>query len=117
LKGSNTVEIWGSGKPRREFTFVTDVAEWISEKLANLKEFPERLNIGLGRDNSVKEFYEFAAEAVGYEGEFEFNTNMPDGIFSKLMDSSIASSKFDWSPTTSVAEGMELTYKWWRGTL
>ncbi len=117
LNGSYTVEIWGSGKPRREFTFVTDVAEWIGEKLARLKEFPERLNIGAGKDNSVKELYEFAAEAVGYEGKFEFNTSMPDGIFSKLMDSSMASSKFGWSPTTSVAKGMELTYKWWKGAL
>lgn len=117
LKGDETVEIWGSGKPRREFTYVSDVAEWISEIIARLRVLPERLNIGLGKDYSVSEYYEFAAKAVGFKGEFKFNTSMPDGILTKLMDSSIAMSKYGWHPTTAVDQGIDLTYKWWRNSI
>ena len=113
INNEESVEIWGSGKPRREFTYVLDVAEWITNQINNIASLPERINIGFGRDYSVSEYYELAAKTVGYKGKFTYNEDLPDGIFSKLMSSEIANRDFSWDPKTSIEEGMLQTYRWW----
>ena len=109
----STVEIWGTGRPRREFTYVFDVAEWIVSQSRNIAKLPEIMNLGCGEDKSILEFYETAARAVGFNGEFIFNQSMPDGISSKLMDSTVARENYSWRAKTDIELGMKKTYEWW----
>lgn len=110
---SESVEIWGSGQPRREFTFVGDVANWISSHLSEVSLFPEVMNIGSGKDYSITQFYEFAAEITNFDGIFKYNELMPDGIARKLLDSSKAREEFGWHAPTEIRQGMRQAYMWW----
>jgi GDP-L-fucose synthase len=114
-KESNSpkVEIWGSGKPRREFTFANDVSDWIADFLeTDSSSWPESLNLGYGVDQSVRELYEIAAEIVGWDGKFEFDNSKPDGAMDKLMDSSKAKKSNFWQPKTDVRSGIKRTIEW-----
>ena len=104
----NQIEMWGTGNVRREFTFINDVAEYISEVIFNLAEIPQIMNLGSGIDYSVKEYYDLVCEAADYKGKIVSNPTRPEGMLSKLMDSSIASQNA-WRPTTSIAVGIKLT--------
>lgn len=112
--GKNEVDVWGSGNPRREFTYVGDVSSWIAEIAVDTESLPETLNIGYGKDYSVREYYQFAGTALGYEGTFTYNKAMPDGVPSKLMNSGIAREYYDWNPTTGVQEGIKRSIDWLR---
>jgi GDP-L-fucose synthase len=111
IKGDSTIEIWGDGKARREFTYVGDVANWICENLREIPNFPSVMNLGFGSDFSVSDYYKFAAEAVGFTGGFSFDNSKPTGMAQKLMDSTIARDNFRWTPTTHPLDGMKLTYE------
>lgn len=110
--GASEVTIWGSGKPRREFTFVQDVAEWVCNHLNEVARLPEILNLGSGLNLSIHEYYESVASIVGFNGHFIFDPKMPDGTMSKLMNSSLARVKFAWDPKTSLNLGLKKTYDW-----
>lgn len=109
---SEVVEVWGTGEVRREFTYVDDLAEWIASKSSELSDLPPRLNVGFGLDYSVNEFYATALEVMGVNAKLSHDTTKPEGMKVKLMDSSLARSKFGWNPKTDVAEGIEKTYEW-----
>jgi len=109
---SEVVEVWGTGEVRREFTYVDDLAEWIASKSNGLSDLPPRLNVGFGLDYSVNEFYAKALEVMGVNAKLSHDTTKPEGMKVKLMDSSLARSKFGWDPKTDVAEGIEKTYEW-----
>ena len=85
VANSPTVEIWGTGGPRREFLHVDDLAD---ATIFALKQYEgeEHLNVGVGEDISIRELAELIAEVVGWRGEFAFNTSMPDGTPRKLLD-------------------------------
>ena len=104
----NQIEMWGTGNVRREFTFVNDVADYISEVIFNLEEIPQTMNLGSGIDYSVREYYDLVCEAADYKGEIVSNSTRPEGMLSKLMDSSIASQN-GWRPTTKIEVGIKLT--------
>lgn len=105
--------IWGSGKPRREFTFVTDVSTWISDfVVSDAKKWPLSLNLGYGKDYSVQELYRLAAQILGWEGEFELDLSKPDGAMDKLMDSSLARNSFSWNPKTDIETGIRQSIDW-----
>lgn len=104
------IEIWGSGRPRREFTFVTDVSQWLSEFIQTpASKWPESLNLGFGKDYSVKELYEMAADILGWKGDFVLDPSKPDGAMDKLMDSSKARAFFGWRPQTTIGDGIRRT--------
>lgn len=107
--GANFLDVWGDGTARREFTYVEDVAEWVARAAHGLADWPPLLNVGLGRDYSIREFYEFALETVGYECELSFDPSKPAGMHQKLMDSSLAAS-FGWDPPTDIRTGMAAAY-------
>lgn len=108
--GDSTVTIWGDGTARREFTYVVDLAEWIVTQATNLDNWPSLLNLGQGRDQSITEFYESAAETVGFVGGFEYDTSKPAGMHERILDSSAARA-LGWNPTTSIRSGMAEAYR------
>ena len=114
-EGKSEIEIWGSGKSRREFTYVEDVANWVVstviEKDTNL---PTLLNLGIGTDYTVNDYYQFVAEILNVNAEFTHNLNMPDGNSRKLMDSGLAR-KYGWNPQTHILVGLEKTIDWYQG--
>lgn len=111
MNKSKSLSVWGNGMARREFTFVDDVAKWVSEHIENFPELPSYLNLGYGRDFTINEFYAQAMLAVGYDVELQHDLEKPVGMLQKLMDSTLARSSHGWSPTTNLEEGMRKTYE------
>ena len=104
------VTLWGSGKPKREFLFVDDMAEAVVYALEN--ELPEYLyNVGSGKDITIKELAETIQKATGHQGEIIWDSEKPDGTPRKLMDVS-KMKKVGWEYTTELEEGIEKTYAW-----
>ncbi len=112
--GDDLVIIGGSGKPRREFTYVYDVSDWIASEISHLDKWPDLMNLGFGTDYSVEEFYQHAARVIDFTGKFKLDPSFADGMPTKLMDSSVAQENFGWSPKVSIDEGIRMTYEWWR---
>jgi GDP-L-fucose synthase len=102
------VEIWGTGKPLREFMYVDDLAAgclFLMQKY-DAKEF---VNIGTGEEISIKQLAETIADVTGFTGKIMFNSDMPDGTPRKLMDSSRIQS-LGWRPEISLKEGIAMAY-------
>ena len=106
------VVLWGSGKPRREFLFVDDLAE-AAVMLMQRYDDGEIINIGCGTDATIAEIASTVAEVTGFRGEIRFDTSMPDGTPQKLLD--IAPIReLGWAPRTSLTEGLRKTLHWYR---
>ncbi len=104
-----TVEIWGSGMPRREFLHVDDLADACFYLMQQYDE-AGLVNIGVGEDVSIKELAELIKDIVGYEGELTFNTEKPDGTPRKLLDVSKLHSR-GWQAKIGLREGIEKVYE------
>lgn len=110
IHGGKRVEIWGSGVPRREFIFSRDLAR-ACLFLMDAYEGHEPINIGVGRDWSIREIAEMIREVVGYPGELYFDHTKPDGMPAKLLDASRLAQMG--GPThTPIREALVLTYEW-----
>lgn len=105
-----SVELWGTGTPLREFLYVDDMADACVYLLENY-DGEEHVNIGTGKEVSIKELAETVREAVGYTGEIVWNTDMPDGTPRKLTDVSKLHG-LGWKHQVELKEGVELAYKW-----
>ena len=111
---AESVTLWGTGNPRREFIFSEDVADASiflmqqAEKLEN-----RHYNLGTGIDYSIKELAEHIAKVIGYEGEILWDTSKPDGTPRKLLDSSRLLA-LGWEPSTLFEEGLSATYQWFK---
>ncbi len=109
-KGSPTVEIWGTGKPRREFLHVDDLADAALFALQHV-EGEGHLNVGTGKDISIRELAELIAGVIGWEGEFVFNAEMPDGTPRKLLDVS-KMAEMGWTARIPLKRGIVSLYEW-----
>ncbi len=112
LKKDQSFEIWGSGKPKREFLYVDDLSEsinFIIEKNINI----DLLNIGSGYEITIKELALKIKDIVGFSGEVSFNTSMPDGIERKFLNSNKIMN-LGWSPKIRLEEGLIKTYNWFQ---
>lgn len=107
--GSAAVEVWGDGTARREFTYAPDLANWIVRSIDDLASWPEYMNIGAGTDHSIRDFYEIAAQIVGFDGDLAFDVTKPSGVPQRLIDSSLARSH-GWAPVTDLRDGMAACY-------
>ena len=105
------IVLWGDGSPKREFLHVEDLAEACVFLMKNYDQ-AEHINVGTGEDISIKELAETIADVVGFEGEFVWNTDKPNGTPRKLLDVSKIKS-LGWKPTVSLREGIEKTYDWY----
>ncbi|EJR48928.1 hypothetical protein IIM_04105 [Bacillus cereus VD107] len=108
------VEVWGTGTPLREFLYSDDLADACVYLMDNY-EGNEIVNIGVGKDLSIKELAEKVKETVGFEGELRFDTSKPDGTPRKLVDVSKLNS-LGWEATTSLDEGLKKAYEWFLQT-
>jgi GDP-L-fucose synthase len=115
INGQAEVAVWGTGKPRREFMYVDDMARacWhMLEKDVG----GELINIGTGEDISIAEFAELIAKIVKYEGEIVFDTSKSDGTPRKLLDVTKANS-LGWKHSVDLEDGIRQTYAWFIGAL
>ena len=110
-----TVEIWGTGKARREFMYSGDLADCIAYSIDNFEKMPTYLNVGLGHDYTVDEYYEAIAKVVGYTGQFTHNTEKPEGMKRKLTDVTNLND-FGWQSKTSLDEGLRKTFEFYLQT-
>ena len=104
-----TVEVWGSGSPRREFLHADDLADACFFLMENYND-ELFVNIGTGEDVTIRELVGMVQQAVGYEGEVRWNTDKPDGTPRKLMDVSRLHD-MGWKHTTELSDGLEQTYE------
>ena len=109
INNKKFVEIWGSGKPLREFLYIDDCAEGIIFLMENYSNF-EHINLGSGSEISIEELAKVIFEIVGFDGEIKFNLEKPDGTKRKLLDSSKIN-KLGWNSNTSLEEGLKLTFE------
>lgn len=116
VQGQDSVEIWGNGEARREFLYAGDLADAVFHALENFESVPSLLNIGLGHDYSVNEYYKIAARVIGYEGSFHHDLSKPTGMQRKLSNTELASD-WGWRPKSSLEQGLEKTYKYYLSQL
>lgn len=108
----HSVDIWGDGEARREFMYAEDLADFIYYALENFEKMPQNINVGLGHDYRINEYYEAIAEVIGYEGEFVHDLSKPIGMKQKLIDDTKLQA-FGWKYKTSLKEGIEKTYEYY----
>ncbi len=111
IRGDNTVIIWGTGKPKREFMYVDDMAEATVFLMENYSG-DQIVNVGVGRDVSIKELAELVKEKVGFVGKLEFDTSKPDGTPRKLLDVGFLN-ELGWKAGTDLERGITKTYEWY----
>jgi GDP-L-fucose synthase len=110
ISNSKEVIVWGTGRPKREFMHVNDMAIAVWQMLNN-NVGGELINVGTGEDISISEFATTVAKVVGYEGDIVFDTSKPDGTPRKLLDVSKAHS-YGWRHQIELEEGLRQTYSW-----
>ena len=112
VEGKDTVEIWGTGKPFREFMYVDDLADGC---LYLMKHYNEKLfvNIGTGEEVTIEALAHIVKEVTGFSGEIVFDTTKPDGTPRKLMDSTRIH-EMGWKHTTSLKDGLKKAYEFFK---
>lgn len=111
INGIPYVEIWGSGKQYRELMYVDDMADATVFTMENYNQ-SNFINIGTGKDKTIREISETIKNIVGYNGELRFDTSKPDGMFRKVLDVSRLN-ELDWKYKIEFEEGIRLTYSWY----
>ena len=105
------VILWGSGTPKREFLHVDDMAD-ACIYLMQHNDNTDLINIGTGRDTTIRNLAELVAKIVGFTGEIIFDSSKPDGTPQKLLDVSRLN-QADWSPSISLEQGIREVYQWY----
>ncbi|QTG83065.1 GDP-L-fucose synthase [Arthrobacter crystallopoietes] len=113
--GQATVTNWGTGSPRREFLHVDDMAAACLHLLENY-DGPDQVNVGTGRDVTIRELAEIVAKTVGFDGRIEWDISKPDGTPQKLLDVSKLAAA-GWEAQISLVEGIADTVKWYRANV
>jgi GDP-L-fucose synthase len=109
LRGEDEVEIWGDGTARREFMYAGDLADAIVHALQRFDELPPSMNIGLGHDHTVNEYYAAAADVIGWRGRFVHDLSKPVGMARKLVDIG-RQTAWGWKAAHDLRTGLERTY-------
>ena len=112
MQNAPTVELWGTGSPLREFLYVDDMADACVFLLENY-DGEQHVNIGTGKELTIKELAELVKKTVGFEGEIVWNSSMPDGTPRKLTDVSKLH-ELGWTHKVELQEGVKLAYEWFK---
>lgn len=110
VTNAESFNIWGTGEPLREFLFVDDLSKAV-EFLIDKKVETDLLNVGSGKEITIKNLAEKIKKVIDYQGELIFDTSMPDGNPRKLIDSQKINN-LGWEPTIDLDEGLKITYSW-----
>ncbi len=112
--GADSITLWGTGSPTREFLFARDCAEGI---VAALEQYDgsDPVNLGSGEEIRISELAHLIAEATGFDGQIHFDPAQPDGQPRRKVDASRALAEFGWQSTTSFPDGLRATVDWYRG--
>ena len=111
LANVESISIWGTGTSRREFLHSDDLADAVLFLMENYDD-SEIVNVGGGKDQTIKELAEMIQEVVGYTGRLKFDSTRPDGTPQKILDISKINS-LGWKPTISLREGLKQVYQWY----
>ena len=111
--GKATVTIWGDGSARREFMNAADLAEFIYFAMDRFEKIPQNLNVGLGHDYSIVEYYRAVASVVGFEGSFEYDLNKPVGMRQKLVDV-VQLESIGWKYKIKLIDGINQAYEFYK---
>lgn len=112
LHGRPTVEIWGDGTARREFLYSVDLADAVFRAVNSLVTLPDLINIGVGHDYSVNEYYQAVAQVIGWKGTFVHDLSKPVGMSRKLSDVT-RQVEWGWRPKTLLEDGIAKTYEYY----
>ncbi len=114
----DTVEVWGTGRPRREFLYVEDLADALVYLMNHFEAGRDRanenmfVNVGVGEDITIEELAKLVRDTVGFKGQIVWNTDLPDGTPQKLLDVGRINA-LGWRAQTSLAAGLRQTYDWY----
>lgn len=111
-RGEGTVAIWGDGTARREFMYAGDFADAVWQAVERLDAMPDDMNVGLGHDHTIDEYYQAAAEVVGWSGRFVHELDRPVGMQRKLVAID-RQTQWGWSAKTSLRDGLRKTYDYY----
>lgn len=114
-KNKKQVECWGDGSPKREFLYVDDLASACFHCMNNYSS-DEIINIGTGEDISIKDLTYVISDIIGFKGDFVWDTSKPNGTPRKVLNVDKIKS-LGWTPQTSLKDGIEKTYKWYKKNL
>jgi GDP-L-fucose synthase len=115
-EGLDEVVLWGDGSPTREFLYVEDCADGFL-LAAERYDRPEPVNLGAGKEISIRDLAELVADVVGFEGTITWDTSMPNGQPRRSVDATRARELFGFEATTPLRKGIELTVAWYRSAL
>jgi len=110
--GQQVVEIWGDGTARREFMYAGDLADAVLRAISNFDTLPPYMNVGLGHDHTINDYYQAAAEVMGYTGGFVHDLSKPVGMARKLV-SVERQQTWGWSARHELRDGIEKTYSYY----
>lgn len=111
MTGTPTIGIWGSGRPRREFLHVDDLADALIFLMQNYSD-ERSINVGWGKDLTIAEFAEMIAEVVGFKGGLRYDASKPDGTPRKILDVSRLNA-LGWHPKIALRRGLANAFKWY----
>ncbi|MGV8933489.1 MAG: GDP-L-fucose synthase family protein [Gallionellaceae bacterium] len=111
-RGQETVEIWGDGTARREFMYAGDLADAMLRAITNFDTLPAYMNVGLGYDHTINDYYQAAADVMGYTGGFDHDISKPVGMARKLV-SVERQQAWGWSARHELRDGIEKTYSYY----
>lgn len=108
--GQKQIAIWGDGTARREFMYAVDLADCLVKAIQDFSTLPTLMNVGVGRDYSITEYYEKVAEIIGYDGSFVYDETKPVGMKQKIVNVE-KQTQWGWRPSYDLQEGIQETYK------
>ena len=110
--GKKEIELWGTGEASREFLYVDDCADAITQSLG-IDTSPEPINIGTGQEIKIKDLIEMLKTIMGYSGDIVFNSDFPDGQPRRCLDTSRASNALGFQAETHLYDGLRQTVSWY----
>jgi len=116
LEGKGEIVVWGTGKASREFLYVEDAAEGILLATEKYNK-PDPVNLGSGKETTIKEIVDLIARLTGYEGEIVWDASKPDGQPRRCLETNRAKKEFGFEAKTDFEEGLKKTIEWYKHTL
>jgi GDP-L-fucose synthase len=113
---ASSIDIWGDGLARREFMYTADLADFVFYAIEKIDQMPQNINVGLGFDYTINEYYKIIAKVIGFKGEFVHDLSKPIGMKQKLIDDTKLK-KFGWQHQTSLEEGIKNTVEYFKNVV